>query len=138
MSHQIRRPATAFASGRTRQRNPREQREAHLKWVRTLPSLVPSGIGWPVNIEAAHIRMSAPLVGKPSTGMAEKPSDCWVVPLCAERHREQHSMNERRFLEIQQINPVVIAALLWALSQNDNAGQEIVLNARAISSGWRV
>lgn len=91
-----------------RQRGPRERDNKHLDYIRSLPCCICGGI----DTEAAHIRTGAPEHGKPSTGMAEKPSDKWAVPLCNRHHREQHSMKELEFWKCHGINPFILAMTL--------------------------
>lgn len=91
-----------------RQREPRERDDKHLVYIRSLPCCICGGI----DTEAAHIRTSAPELGKRPSGMAEKPSDKWAVPLCNRHHREQHSMNEMEFWKCHGINPFVLAMTL--------------------------
>lgn len=63
-------------------------------------------------IEAAHVR------GGTDGGMGLKPSDCFVIPLCAEGHREQHQIGEAAFETKYQIKMRVIADKLWSLSKH--------------------
>lgn len=131
MASSVNRPSTAFSldGRRSRERQPRVKAAGHLEWIRTLPSLVP-GFG---NVEAAHIRFGDPRYAKPKVGMAEKPDDKWVVPLSAEQHRAQHSMNERDYWAEAGIDPVLIALLLHAHSGNDEPARQIIAQARLIS-----
>lgn len=125
------RPETAFSVDRPkRQRSPREHADKHLAWIRTLPSLI-AGRG---PVEAAHIRYRDPLHAKPGTGLQQKPNDVWVVPLAQEVHATQHQGSEREFWDERAIDPVIIAAFLWAHTGNDEAGLTIIRNARAISA----
>lgn len=101
-----------------RQRTPRVRDDAHLKFVRSQPCCV---CGSTRAVEAAHIRMSCPTRGKPSTGMQEKPDDRWSCSLCAYHHRTgiaaQHKLSERIFwFEIHGRNPFEIAERLWIAS----------------------
>lgn len=113
-----------------RQRRPRIIAPKHLAFIRTLPSLVP-GAG---PVEAAHIRYGEHAYGKPFTGMGEKPSDCWVVPLAHDVHMDQHRHGERQWWLDQGIDPLLIAALLWAAGGNDEAGITIIRNASLIGT----
>jgi len=124
------RPATAFSlAGRgSAKKQPRIKAAGHLAWIRTLPSLVP-GEG---PIEAAHIRFSDPSYAKPKVGMGEKPDDKWAVPLAASEHRKQHSMNERDYWDEARIDPVIIAALLWCHTGDDEAAIQIIRNAGSL------
>lgn len=87
-----------------------------LAFVRTKPCANPSCRHVPA--EAAHIRMGNLDIGKPPTGMQEKPDDRWVVPLCAWCHRDapnaQHKMNEAKFWKMVGVDPFKIAAGLYA------------------------
>src|SRR3546814_4861401 len=51
--------------------------------IRDLPCLVCGT----APVEAAHIRSGSLQFAKRPTGGAEKPSDKWSLPLCAEHHR---------------------------------------------------
>lgn len=108
-------------------RHPRKKIEAHLAWLRTLPSLV-RGEG---PVEAAHVRFAAIDLGKRYTGMAERPDDNWAVPLAASAHRKQHSMNERKFWMLEDIHPLFVASFLWACSGDDASGIQIITTARS-------
>lgn len=98
-----------------RQREPRERDNRHLAYVRSLPCCV---CGSTRNVEAAHIRMGCEAIGKPPTGMQEKPSDKFSLPLCHYHHQSgvlaQHRVGEKVFwFEIHGLNPFEIAARLW-------------------------
>lgn len=58
-------------------------------------------------IEAAHVRNGT------DGGMGKKPSDCYVIPLCAEHHREQHRIGERSFSKKYGISMKLLAEKLW-------------------------
>ena len=92
-----------------RQREPRQKDLKRLAWLRTQPCVV---CGWPPRSEAAHIRVGSINHGKRYTGMAEKPSDKWTVPLCKKHHDEQHSMNEMKFWALYRIDPFMLAITL--------------------------
>src|SRR5690348_766156 len=77
---------SAFANGPKQKKAPRQKIEEHLKFIRTLPCLITGARP----VEAAHIRYADMRYGKRDTGMQEKPSDHWVVPLSPALHREQH------------------------------------------------
>jgi hypothetical protein len=94
-----------------RQRQPREKDAKHLDYVRSLPCAICKDN---TSTEAAHIRTAALVHGKPHTGMAEKPSDKWAVPLCNRHHREQHEMNEMDFWRSYGIDPFLLAITLRA------------------------
>jgi hypothetical protein len=101
-----------------RQREPRREDPKHLAFVRKLPCCV---CGSMRDIEAAHIRLACPAIGKRETGMAEKPDDRFVTPLCHYHHQSsilaQHRVGERRFwFEIHGRNPFQVAAVLWEMS----------------------
>jgi hypothetical protein len=68
------------------QRQPRVEDAAWLAIVRKMPCLI---CGRPGS-DPAHLRSAAPQYGKRLTGMGEKSSDCWVLPLCRTHHEAQH------------------------------------------------
>jgi Putative HNHc nuclease len=91
-----------------RQREPRIRDNKHLDFIRSLPCCICGGI----DTEAAHIRTASLEHGKSHTGMQERPSDIWSLPLCNRHHREQHGMNEMSFWAQYQINPFALAITL--------------------------
>lgn len=92
------------------QRNPRKEDPKHLALIRQLPCLC-CGRG---PSEAAHVRMSDHLRGKPITGIGCKPSDCWAIPMCHGCHMRQHTRGERVWWEAHGIDPIDIAIRLYA------------------------
>jgi hypothetical protein len=118
-----------------RQRQPRIRDDKHLAWIRTLPCLVS---GRRDGIEAAHVRYSDPRFAKRHVGIGEKPDDKWTVPLHHELHRTgsdaQHSSNERAWWRARGIDPVAVAAALFAHSGDDDAAVIILMTARESSS----
>jgi hypothetical protein len=106
-------------------RRPRVKNGGHLDFVRSLPCVI---CGDDTSTEATHVRMSCIADGKRSTGMAEKPSDWWAVPLCGKHHREQHAMNERAFWKVFNVDPIRVAAFLYlaGLSDDHQAGLDII------------
>ena len=106
-------------------KRPRIKNDRHLDFVRSLPCLV---CGNNVETEAAHIRSGELAIGKRAAGGAEKPSDCWTVPLCGRHHREQHAMNERAFWASEGIDPFRVAAFLFVASGDFEAGETIIAN----------
>lgn len=71
-----------------RQRQPREKSKKYLDYIRSLPCCICDDN---TTTEAAHIRVGSIEHGKANTGMQEKSSDRWAVPLCGKHHREQHA-----------------------------------------------
>jgi hypothetical protein len=116
------RPDTAFTLSPGKRKRPREHDDGHLRFIRTLPCLITGTRP----VEACHIRYADPRYGKRETGMSEKPSDKYVVPLSPEKHREQHSMNEREFWEKHRIDPLAVATALWANTGDDEACEMIL------------
>lgn len=93
--------------------SPEERNPDYLALVRQCPCLKcgmePS--------EAAHVRYASAAFGKAS-GMQKKPEDRFAVPLCADCHRldrdAQHIRNEQAFWQEIDINPLLVAAHLYA------------------------
>jgi hypothetical protein len=114
------------------QRNPRIEIPKHLGFIRRLPCLL---TGWAA--EAAHVRYGEPKLGKPKSGVGEKPSDYWTVPLCAQLHRlgkdSQHeSGNERQWWIKRRIDPLPICMALYLcfLRNDEAAAMTIILENR--------
>lgn len=129
-AYRIQRPDTAFSMS-TGKKRPREHNDGHLKFIRSLPCLICRSRA---NIEAAHIRFGDPRYGKSGTGMAEKPSDKWTVPLCHNDHQGpggQHSEGEKAWWDKQGIDPLNIAAALFMASGDEEAGELIISKAIA-------
>ena len=101
-----------------RQRQPRQEDEKHLAFIRTLACCC--GCNRPGPSEAAHIRGNWNAPDKPAIGMQEKPSDRWTVPLNAWCHRlapdAQHKGSEESFWKRVGKDPFQIARRLWILS----------------------
>lgn len=127
MASQIVRHPEAFSlDSRTRQKQPRKHSADHLKWLRGLPCLVTGARP----VEAAHIRKADARYFKRAVGAGEKPDDKWCVPLSADQHRKQHATNEEDFWHETGIDPVFVAAMLWAHSGNDEIAEQIISQAR--------
>lgn len=93
------------------QRQPRIEDPAYLAYVRTLPCLV---CGYPRS-DPAHLRSASRQYGKRLTGMAEKPDDRWVLPLCRTHHDDQHRNNEMLWWARHGISdPFAVAVALYA------------------------
>lgn len=122
MAVEIRRPDTAFSLSPGKKKRPRQFDNQHLAFVRGCSCAVCGRRP----VEAAHVRMPSLIDGKRETSTAEKPSDKWVVPLCPEHHREQHSENERAWWAKQGIDPIRLCLALWA-STGDEDGAEVIL-----------
>jgi hypothetical protein len=109
--------------------------EAHLSRIRKCPCLI---CGTKNGVEAAHIRYTDIVYGKRQTGKQEKPDDRWTVPLCGEHHRTgkgaQHNHAEAGWWRRHDINPLIIAALLWSHSSSDDlpAMEAVSINCKAI------
>lgn len=87
-------------------RQPREYDDKYLNYIRSLPCCICHDN---TSTEAAHLRVGSVDDGKRYTGMAEKSSDRWALPLCGRHHREQHAMNELEFWASYGINPFLLA-----------------------------
>jgi hypothetical protein len=104
-------------------KHPRVKNDAHLAFIRNLYCV---SCGDDTSTEAAHLRSDNLEYGKRSTGMAEKPDDCWTLPLCGKCHRVQHSGNEANFWANLGINPWVLALSLFAASGDYDLAHEVI------------
>lgn len=102
-----------------RQREPRQLDPKFLAFVRRQPCCI---CGATRGVEAAHIRMGNPDLGKMPAGMQQKPDDRWVTPLCGPDlttnrpgcHARQHEVREIDFWMFHGKDPFAIAARLYA------------------------
>ena len=129
MGFRLIRPDTAF-SAPAKQRRPRVRESEHLAFIRTLPCLVCGAR----NCHAAHIRTAAPRYGKRATGIAEKPDDAWVTPLCPAHHttgpEAQHASDEMGFWRKHGIDPFATSLALWRVSGDEEAAELIIRETR--------
>lgn len=97
-----------------RQRQPRIRNPKFLAFVRTQRC---GACGAPPPSQATHIRMASLEYGKRSTGVGEKSSDQWSVPLCQGCHLDkpsaQHRVGEQEFWSRSGLNPFAIAMGLY-------------------------
>jgi hypothetical protein len=98
-----------------RQRRPRLRDQKHTDYINKLPCCI---CGSTRNVEAAHLKLRLPEIGKEMPGMQMKADDSFVTPLCHYHHQSgilaQHRVGEQRFwFEIHGRNPFDIAASLW-------------------------
>lgn len=121
------RPDTAFSVASTKQRRPRERDEKHLAFIRSLRCCI---CGFP-GPDAAHIRAASIVHGKRESGMQEKPSDKWTVPLCRVHHDEQHAAGvELRWWASKGVDPFGLALSLYAHSGDDELAESILFANR--------
>lgn len=80
----------------------------HLQWVRLQWECAAAGHGnCNGKIQAAHVRKGT------DGGLGVKPSDCWVIPLCAAHHAEQHALGEDTFAAKYGLDLHATAKALW-------------------------
>jgi hypothetical protein len=104
----------------------RERDRDHLKFVTSQPCLVcgrtPS--------DAHHIRFAE------QRAMGRKVSDRFSVPICRLHHRELHRRgNERAWWQSQGIDPLVVAASLWARTHAVAPAKAAIVDDRDRSAG---
>lgn len=87
-------------------RQPRQHDEEYLAYIRQQRCCI---CGDNTTVEAAHLRVGSINHDKRETGMGEKSSDRWALPLCHRHHALQHSMNEREFWGRYGIDPFALA-----------------------------
>ena len=126
MGFAVRRHPEAFSLDPSTKEQKRLKDDRHLAFIRTLPSVI-SGV---YGVEACHLRYGDPLYRKKHTGSAQKPDDCWVVPMTPAEHSDQHSNNEAAWWKAQGIDPLALARDLYAVTGNSEAATAIILKAR--------
>ena len=108
------------------QRRPRIRDEHHLAFIRTLGCCVCGK----EPVIAAHVRMASPEHSKRETGKSEKPSDCWVVPLCPGCHTDgpdaQHRSGETEWWNRQGIGVLELCDALHAATGDYDAAMDVI------------
>lgn len=94
--------------------------KSYLAFIHSLPCCVSGRYG----VEAAHLSFAATRYGHYGRGKGTKVSDRWVLPLHADEHRRQHSMNEESFWVAAGINPHVLALTIHGLWTDLGDGAE--------------
>jgi hypothetical protein len=106
-------------------RQPRQHDEAHLEFIRQLPCVICFN---DIETQAAHLRSENLRYGKRHTGMAEKPSDRWALPLCGRCHTAQHKSNEKNFWLNSGIDPWVLAMSLYGCTGDIEMAHTVIEN----------
>lgn len=83
------------------ERAPPRKYPRHERWVRSHSCSVPGCSGSP--IEFAHIRSAA------NSGMGIKPAGVGIS-LCSDHHREQHSIGQRAFEKLHNMDLLALAS----------------------------
>lgn len=102
-------------------RNPRRHDEKHLQFIRGLPCIRCFN---DTGTEAAHLRRSDARIGFKNPGVAAKPDDRFVTPLCSRCHRLQHQIGENAFWK--DGDPLLVALALYSISGDHYAGDKII------------
>lgn len=123
---QIVRHPEAFSLDPSSKKTRRIEDPAHLAFIRKLPSVISGQYG----CEACHIRTGSALHKKKWTGGQQKPDDCWTLPMTPAEHKAQHSENELAFYRRHGINPFDLAARLYEVSGDIEAGIRILRSNR--------
>lgn len=126
MALAIRKAPTAFSLQPTGKNSKPVKDKPYLEWLHELPCIVTGK----TPVEAAHISYAAPEYGKLGRGKSQKESDRWAVPLHAEQHRRQHSMNEREYWQSVGINPCIVALSLHAICPDTQRALLIINSLR--------
>lgn len=105
---------------------------SYLTFVHMLPCVITGMYG----VEAAHLSYANPALGHFGRGKGQKASDRWALPLCPEKHREQHSMGEMAFWRRHNINPHLVALTIWGL-WSERGDDALDLATQVISYQYR-
>jgi len=92
-------------------KGPPQKKPDYLAWIHTLPCVATGQMG----VEAAHVSFQNLRYGAIGRGKGRKVADRWVVPLRAECHATQHTMNEEDFWWSVGIDPHEIALVLFGI-----------------------
>lgn len=112
-------------------RDPRERDPAYMGWIAKLPCIACLVRGkHTLGVHVAHLRMGSEDHDKRPTGMAEKPSDRWTLPLCPPHHvngnESQHHVGEEPFWEALNINPFDLCLKLRDAYESGTSGSTVI------------
>jgi hypothetical protein len=101
--------------------------EKHRQFIRSLPCCI---CGNNIETQWCHVRYADAGAEKPITGIGNRASPKWTLPLCNRHHEEQHKGGERAFWLKHRIDPIWVCLALWKASGNHELGCQILANAR--------
>lgn len=126
-------------------KSPREKDPKYLGWVAALPCIACMfHQRYNRECQVAHVRTGSVEHNKRDTGMGEKPSDAWTLPLCMPHHtgdastgrRAQHGMSELEFWSEMGMDPFAICKALWKAYARGLPGSSVI--ATYASAGRRM
>jgi len=126
MAFAVNRHPEAFSLDKSSKSTSSFRDEAHLAFIRKLPSVISGAFG----CDACHIRAGSPQHNKKRTGGAQKPSDCWTLPMTREEHQAQHSVEELAFWRRHGIDPFQLAIDLYSVTGDVEEATAVILKAR--------
>lgn len=130
MASRIQRPATAFSNDPSDRSQRRIRDDAHLAFIRRLPSVI-SGKRDGDRCDPCHVRTGSPIHRKKRTGASQRPDDCWTLPMRRAEHDAQHDMNELEFYRSHGItDPFSLCLALYEVSGDVKAAEMIIKNHR--------
>jgi hypothetical protein len=89
-----------------------KKRADYLEFIHQLPCVITGQYG----VEAAHLSFASPFDGHFGRGKGRKAPDRFTLPMTADAHRRQHTMNEGMFwLEAGIFEPHRLANALYGL-----------------------
>lgn len=109
-------------------RTPRELKPSHLSFIKRLPCICCLASVERIErygCDPAHLKTASRMHGKTDGGWG-RPSDMWCLPLCRMHHDQQHGTNEMRFWSLYRIDPHLLALILWGLTGNEHAANEVI------------
>jgi hypothetical protein len=110
-----------------RQKREKISDTTHESFARSLGCVVCGDI---TSTEVAHVSYPDPRFAKYGRAYGRKEESVWVIPLCGQHHRKQHSMGERAFWQGEGIDPVRVAAALYIRTGDAQSAAEILAHAR--------
>lgn len=126
-----------------RQRAPRQIDRDYKGYVAKLACL-PCLIDGPImnrQVQVAHLSIGSLEYGKRPTGGAEKASDRWCLPACADHHQGnaravgrrggQHEGSEVAFLERLHVDPFAVCVALYKAFKAGRPGLPVIIHYAA-------
>lgn len=98
-----------------------EKRSDYVTFIKRLPCIITLRNV----VDAAHVSTAAPTYGAYGRGKSRKADDSWTLPLCREKHDEQHKIAEMAFWHKHGINPHVACLTLWGIYNRMDSNEAI-------------
>lgn len=109
-------------------KTPRVQNRRHRDFVKGLLCVCCAAKGLEVQADdPMHLRIGSAAHGKEDAGGGQTSDDRWTLPGCRRHHDLQHTMAELNFWKLYGVDPFLLALVLWGLTGDQHAANQVIL-----------